>query len=114
MSDSVVIAATGEVIAHRVRWARSLRDRLRGLIGVVHMQPGDALIIQPARQVHTFGMKVSIDVVFCDIDGEVRHVVRRMRPGRITRWVASASFAIELAGGSLPAAVEPGERVIFG
>ncbi len=91
-----------------------MRDRLRGLIGVVDLQLGDALILQPARQVHTFGMRVPIDVVFCDETGEVRHVVRGMRSRRVTRWVGRASFAIELREGSLPSGLAPGDRLNVG
>ena len=53
-------------------------------------------------------MRHPIDVVFCSSDGVVRHVVRGMRPRRITRVVPSAGLTLELAGGSLPPSVEPG------
>jgi len=43
--------------------------------------------------------QVPIDVAFCDRYGFVLHI-SRMRPGRISRYVFHAYFAIEATGGS--------------
>lgn len=88
------------VVADRVRWARSPAERARGLLGAP-LGPGEALVIEPARQVHTFGMRYAIDVCFCDRAWRVLHVVGPMRPRRITRWVFRARYAVEVAAGAL-------------
>ena len=67
-------------------------------------------MIEPAKQVHTFFMTFSIDVVFCDADWRVRHVVHRMQPFRVTRLVASARRVIELPAG-MAADVRPGDAL---
>ena len=59
----------------------------------------DALILSPAKQIHTVGMKVPIDVVFCDKRWRVVHLVRAMRPRRVTRIVLTARYVIEMAAG---------------
>jgi uncharacterized protein len=96
------------VLAHRVSHATRSRQRGRGLIGRPPLASGEALLLEPAAQVHTMGMSYPIDVVFCDERGTVLHVVRDMRPWRITRWVRGASYAVELASGALPPEVRPG------
>lgn len=58
-------------------------------------------MIERARQVHTFGMGYPIDVCFCDSSWGVLHVVRGMRPRRMTRWVGGAFFAVETRAGEL-------------
>jgi uncharacterized membrane protein (UPF0127 family) len=74
-----------------------------GLIGGPPLQPGQALVIPGAGQVHTFGLRSGIDVAFCDHSGRILHVVSPMKPGRVSRWVRGVSYAIEMCAGSLAA-----------
>jgi uncharacterized membrane protein (UPF0127 family) len=113
VSGAIVLVSTGEVLATNIAWARTAWERARGLIARPPLDGGAALVIDPARQVHTFGMSYAIDIVFCDSRWVVRHVVRSMKPGRLTRWVARGRYAIELAQGSVPQDVACGERVIL-
>lgn len=87
--DGEVLASV-EVAAHRAA-------RRRGLIGREHIE--GAFVIRPCRQVHTFGMRVPIDVLFCDRDGRVLRVVH-VPPKRITRPVLRSRFVVEAAGGA--------------
>jgi uncharacterized membrane protein (UPF0127 family) len=84
---------------------------MRGLLGR-RLAAGQALVIPGARQVHTFGMRYAIDVLFCDDRSVVHHAVIRMAPRRITRWVGRARYAIELPGGTAEN-VRVGERLVF-
>ena len=54
-----LVAAWGEV-------AESFASRARGLLGRDGMD--GALLLRPARSVHTIGMRFPIDVAFCDAD----------------------------------------------
>lgn len=74
------------------------------------LEPGEALLLQPCKQVHTFGMTYPIDVLFCDREWVVLHVARRMEPRRIGRVVWRAHFAIELRAGAAEQ-VQVGDRV---
>jgi uncharacterized membrane protein (UPF0127 family) len=53
----------GEVLA-AVDVVTSLGDRLRGALGRDHLD--GALLLRPARSVHTVGMRFALDVAFCD------------------------------------------------
>ena len=59
-----------------------------------------ALVLDPAKQIHTFGMRYPIDVLFCDAEWVVRFVVSGIAPRRMTRIVWSARYAVELPIGA--------------
>ncbi len=58
----------------------------------------EGLLLRPCRQVHTFGMRFSIDAVFCDGDGVVV-AVQTLRPRSVSRLVRRARYCVELAAG---------------
>jgi uncharacterized protein len=107
----IEVRDSGQLIADRVRWARTSKERRQGLIGSPELQPEEALIITHAFQVHTFKMDFPIDVVFCNKEWEVKHIVRSLPPGRVTRIVFGASYAIEMASGSVPLDLGRGDRL---
>ena len=67
------------------------------------MEDGEALIFPRCRQVHTFGMRFAIDVLFVDRNGKVVRAVSELTPGRLTRWVPRARALVELPPGTLSA-----------
>jgi uncharacterized protein len=99
------VADSGRVLATHVRIARRAFERMRGLLSSDPLRDGECLLLEPASQVHTFGMSVPIDVVFCDGKGVVVHVVRNMRPRRVTKWVRGARLALEFTAGAVPSEV---------
>lgn len=86
----------GEVLAS-LEVAESRRDRRRGLLGREGVD--GALLLRPARSVHTLGMRFPIDVAFCDADLRVIRVVRMPRH-RVSRVVWRARAVIEAEAGS--------------
>jgi len=52
-----------EVLA-ALQLAETRRDRRRGLLGRDGIE--GAILLRPARSVHTLGMRFAIDVAFCD------------------------------------------------
>ena len=102
----------GEVLAAlevaEGRWARA-----RGLLGRDGID--GALLLQPARSVHTVGMRFPIDVAYCDRDLVVletvcmpRHRVGRPRlrarcvieaqAGAFDRWRLAPGDRLEISG----------------
>ena len=77
--------------------ATSRSERRRGLMGRDAVEI--ALVLRPCRQVHTFGMRIPIDIVWCDDEGRVLRVAT-VRPARITRVVLRARFVIEADAGA--------------
>lgn len=77
--------------------AESRRARRRGLLGRDGIE--GALLLSPARSVHTLGMRFPIDVAWCDRDLTVVRV-RQVPRWRVTRAVLGASTVIEAEAGS--------------
>jgi uncharacterized protein len=86
----------GEVLAS-VEVAETRGDRRRGLLGRDTVD--GALLLRPARSVHTLGMRFPIDVAFCDADLRVIRVVRMPRH-RVSRVVWRSRAVIEAGAGS--------------
>lgn len=104
----VVNLTRGEVLAERAAVAETPGARNRGLLGTGSLADGCGLLIMPCRQVHTFGMRYAIDVVFVDEAWKVKRVVSAMKPGRLGALVIRARVALELPAGK---AAETGTRV---
>ena len=107
----IAVESSGRIIAANVGWARSFRERSKGLIGRPPLAVGEALVIEPGSQIHTWRMAYPIDVLFCDRGWTVRHVVRAMAPRRMTRMVFGSRCVIELPAGAVPDEVERGTRL---
>ena len=70
-----------------------------------------ALLLTPARSVHTFRMRFAIDVAHLDADFYVMSVVT-MTPGRLGRYHRRARHVIEAEAGSLRRwGIEPGVQI---
>src|SRR5262245_26258372 len=92
--------ANGLLLADHLRPAHTHWTRLRGLLGTRTLAPGDGLWIKPSNQVHMFGMRYAIDVVFLDDGGRVLHVVHALQPNRISPKVKGATSVLELPAGT--------------
>ena len=105
MTWRIVVEPDGQTLAEEAQWARSFLARLRGLIGQPRLLPGQALIVEPAPQVHTLGMRFPIDVVFCTRSWRVLRVAH-LEPWRVSGFVRGARYAVELPAGAAPADLE--------
>ena len=84
------------VLAH-VEVADSFKARLRGLIGRKELE--GAILLRPARSVHTFGMRFPIDVAYCDREMRVL-ALASMRPLRVGRPRPKAHVVVEARAGA--------------
>jgi uncharacterized membrane protein (UPF0127 family) len=86
----------GDVLA-AIEVAESFGARLKGLLGRDGLD--GALLLRPARSVHTVGMRFAIDVAFCDASMRVI-AVRTMPPQRMTMPRRKAKCVIEASAGA--------------
>ena len=103
LKDDKVLAA--------VEVADSFAARLKGLIGRSDLD--GAILLRPARSVHTVGMRFSIDVAYCDKEMRVlctttmapfrvgrprpkAHAVVEAKAGAFDRWGLKAGDTLEL------------------
>jgi protein-S-isoprenylcysteine O-methyltransferase Ste14/uncharacterized membrane protein (UPF0127 family) len=102
----------GVALADQLRPAHTHWTRLRGLLGTRRLEPGQGLWIKPCNQVHMFGMRYPIDVVFLDDDGRALRLVHALQPNRVSPRVAGASGVLELPAGTLErAGLTEGARI---
>jgi len=98
----------GEVLA-TLELAGSLRDRVRGLAGRDRYE--GALLLRPARSVHTLGMRFPIDVALCDADLVVIEALC-LRPFRVTRPRLGVSCILEAPAGAFERwRLHPGDKL---
>jgi uncharacterized protein len=92
----------GVPMATGVRLAETSKERRRGLLGHSNFNDLGGLWIVPCEAIHTFGMKLPIDVVFLDKSLRVVAVHTAMRPRRIALCLPAHSV-LELPAGALQA-----------
>lgn len=97
----IVNRTRDRVLADRGELARSFWARGRGLMGRAVLPQGYALIIYPEWSIHTFFMRVPIDVLFVDRGNCVVALRRAMPPSRPFAGVAPwhGRYVIELPAG---------------
>ncbi|MGV3759021.1 MAG: DUF192 domain-containing protein [Actinomycetota bacterium] len=86
----------GEVLAS-LEVADTRPARRKGLLGRDGIE--GALLLVPARSVHTFGMRFAIDVAWCDRDLTVVRTTT-MQPNRLSRTSLKAHSVLEAEAGS--------------
>lgn len=102
------------VLFDDVKLADDFRTRLVGLLRTRSLNPQQGLLLEKCRQVHTFGMKFDIDVIFLSREGEILELEKNMRPGKISRYVKAAFWVLELESGALERYnLERHQQIIF-
>jgi len=104
MSDAHAPSPTGVWLVHddqvlaSLEVADSWRSRSKGLLGRDGFD--GAILLRPAKSVHTFRMRFAIDVAHVDTDLKVLHLCT-MVPNRLGRPVWGADAVIECEAGAL-------------
>jgi uncharacterized membrane protein (UPF0127 family) len=105
----VVHGEGGAVVVVPLEIAASYRARTKGLLGRDSVE--GALLLSPANSIHTFRMRMPIDVAYLDRGLKVI-AVRTMRPGRLGLPRVRARYVLEAeAGGMAGWGVRVGVRV---
>jgi uncharacterized protein len=86
----------GDVLAS-LELACDRRSRRRGLLGRDGIE--GAMLLRPARSIHTIGMRFPLDVAWCDDDLVVQKVAT-VRRHRVTLPVPGSRLVIEAEAGS--------------
>jgi uncharacterized membrane protein (UPF0127 family) len=109
----IVNTTRDRTLAENAWEALSFGSRLKGLLGRPGLSEGEGVYIRPCNSIHSFFMKFRFDAAFVDEEGRVLHIVRKMKPWRISRIVLGAVGVVELPAGVL-AGTEVGDRLEFG
>ncbi len=96
MGHPAWLLRNGEVLA-ALEVADTFRERTRGLLGREGID--GALLLRPARSVHSFGMRFALDVAFCDADMVVVRVLG-LEPERLARPCLRSRCIVEARAGA--------------
>ncbi|WP_157980693.1 DUF192 domain-containing protein [Aliidiomarina taiwanensis] len=96
-----VQVAVNEQLLFRLRVANTFRQRLLGwrVRGSCH-----GMWLLPCRSIHTFGMRIPLDLLWLTADLTLARLDRQVTPYRLSRC-SSAFSVIELPAGVVPAKV---------
>ncbi len=98
----------GEVLA-ALEVAETREERMTGLLGRQGID--GAILLRPARSVHSVGMAFTIDVAFCTKELVVLRTIS-LRPGRMTRPSLRGGCVIEAESGAFDRwTLRPGDRL---
>jgi uncharacterized membrane protein (UPF0127 family) len=104
----------GVDLGGHVEVARGTVARGLGLMGRRGWSRSDGLLLERCNSVHTFFMRMPIDVVFLDGEGTVLRAVSSVRPWRVGPVAWRARRALELPAGVLAeSATAAGDRLSF-
>ncbi len=88
-------------LASRMRVARTFVGRLVGLLDQPEILPGQGLLIESCRSIHTHFMRFPIDVLYLDEKGRILTALERMKPFRTGPFVKRAAAVVELPAGTI-------------
>ena len=77
---------TRTVCGVKARIAKTLFQRVKGLIGTKSLPRGEGMLILRCNAIHTFFMSMTIDATFLDRNDAVVKTVRGIRPWRPFVW----------------------------
>lgn len=101
-------------LADDMREARRFLERLRGLMGRKDFPMGSALHIAPCSSIHTFFMRIPIDVLFLDAQLRVVDAVDALPPWRASKLYFDARSTLELPAGTIRASLtQAGDELAF-
>ena len=107
----LVYAERGSVLAREVEPAFDSQTRKKGLLGRESIPPDYALVIAPCSAVHTFSMRMPIDMIFVTRNGTITKTCRAVKPWRMAASLG-AYAVIEAAEGFIERhELVPGEAV---
>ena len=97
----VVKNKQGDIIAGDLKLADTFFTRFKGLIGTKELKAGEGLLIKPCNGIHMFWMSYSIDAVFLDKDFGVVHLIKGIKPWRMSPIIKDAKMVLELPVGTI-------------
>jgi len=93
--------SSGTTVAGEVAVADNPYRRFMGLMGKRELKDGAGLYLKPCSSIHMFFMRIALDVVFVDADGQIVHICHSIKPWRMSRIVRHAKAAVELPAGTM-------------
>jgi uncharacterized membrane protein (UPF0127 family) len=101
----------GITLATHVALAGTSEARRRGLLDAENLDSGSGLWIVPCEAIHTFGMKIRLDIVFLDKNFQVRKISADLGPWRMSICLRAHSVLELPAGAVARSGTQLGDRL---
>jgi uncharacterized membrane protein (UPF0127 family) len=98
---SVTNLTRGTTVAKSMRVARSMTERMVGLLRTSENELGDGLFIEHAPSIHMFFMRYAIDAVFVDAGGRVTRTAPNLQPWQVVWSARGGRDCLELPVGRI-------------
>lgn len=104
-----LVRENNEIVCENIKVASSFDERLLGLMFKKSLVGYGGLLIKPCNSIHTFFMKMSIDVIFLDKNLKVVKVIKDMKPWRLSKIYFKSNQVLEMKAGDLKVNLTEGE-----
>lgn len=102
------------MLCERASLADSFCKRAKGLMFRKTWEDFDGLLLSPCGSIHTFGMRMQIDVCFLDREQRVLKAHARLRPWRSAHGGRDSHATLELPAGTLErTGTSAGDRLVL-
>lgn len=89
------------VVVQNLEIANTAWQRFKGLMGRKAIEEGSGLWLEPCADIHSCFMRFKFDAVFLDGSGKVLHLIEKMKPWRMSRYVLKGKVVLELPAGEI-------------
>ena len=111
---SVTLRDKATVIGDKIAVADSSFTRFLGLMGKRSMEPGSGMWITPSSGVHTFWMRMRIDIVALDRQNRVIALAHSVPPWRVSCVSLKTRSVLELPAGRIrECGIDVGDSLII-
>lgn len=108
-----ILRKENEVLVEQCLVARKFFTRFFGLMGKTHLPANQAIVFPKCNSIHTFFMRMPIDVVFVSATGEVVRVLNSLSPWKLLLPIKGAVHTIELGSNQATEKnIRQGDRLI--
>lgn len=110
----LIIKETNAIICENLQLANTYFKRLKGLMFTKELPAQNAMQIIPCKEIHTFFMNYSIDVLYLDSKNNIVSIDANLKPGKIGKLIKNAKSVIELPEGKTKEFyIKVGQTVVF-
>ena len=99
MARTGKITLDGKIVVAECRIARDPISRFLGLMGKTKVVAGTGVLFPKCNSIHTFFMRMPIDVVFIDDKGVVKEVIDGLKAWRMLLPRSKVRHTLELGSG---------------
>lgn len=102
-TETLTLVGDGKIIVRHVEVARTLAERMKGLLGRDTLPGNHGLLLSPCGSIHTLFMRFSLDLIFLDKGLKVVQFCRDVKPNGMAGGGPLAHSVIEVQSGWLDA-----------